>query len=127
MNPDKLIMLQIDPCYLAATAGMLLENFPDKTQAKEFCNQVQHQLTIQGVDPNLVLDAFPDGLPMINFQLPVGALVDLMLTFMSLKNKGDRVSAAVVMKHWLPALEQAAGEESGASDGLFDSFGRCMN
>ena len=132
MNPDKMITMQIDPCNLASTAGMLLENFPDKDLAKEFANQVQHQLVIQGVDPDSVLDAFPDGLPMINFILPVGVLVSVANTFLGLKGKRNQASARWLMKAWTPALEQAValverGVEGFGSDGLFDSFGRCMN
>tara|TARA_R100001244_G_scaffold9340_1_gene11396 strand:- start:91 stop:489 length:399 start_codon:yes stop_codon:yes gene_type:complete len=132
MNPAKMITMQIDPCNLACTSGMLLEHFPDKALAKEFANQVQHQLIIQGVDPEEVLTAFPKGLPMISFILPVGVLVSVANTFLGLKGTKDQASAAWLMKAWTPALKQALGlvergVEGFGSDGLFDSFGRCMN
>ena len=131
MDATKLITLQIDPCILAATAGMLLVHAFHKDIADHFSIQVVHQLAIQGIDPDTIMKSGPNDLPIVTFQLPVFVLNEVSDTLVALYKTKQHEAAIWLMKSWTPALSQVIEQQVGlpfnGDNGRDEWMGRCMN
>lgn len=126
-----LISVQIDPCNLAATAGMLLANCKNETLADEFSKQVVHQLRNEGCDPDSVMSSMPNDLAPITFQVPIGVVMSVADCLVDIVDGEHGASVTILMNAWQPALiEVATTAISGAvkkNNHPFDEHGNCMN
>ena len=133
INSDTLISVRIDPCSLAATAGMLLECCVDKTIGPEFSRQTVVQLEEQGITQEAITTASFNSLPFVNFQIPIGIVMTVAATLLTAAtNKANASGAAWLTNACTPALTKIGNllieaKDTQMRDDHFDKFGNCMN
>ena len=115
----KMMVLDMDPVVLFATAGFLLEMGACKATSTEFSRQAILQVcAINDIRQSDAMDLTQLGQREIQFMVPTTYVLDLAVEFATAADKskkGDNMHSAlsVLVRHWLIPMEKALAMEKG--------------
>jgi len=117
----KMMVLNMDPVILFATAGFLLEFGQDATTKAEFSRQSFLQACIvNGIEEKDAMDLTQLGKRTIDFTIPSVYVLELAVEFAAAADKskdkgGDNIHHAlsVLVRHWITPITDALAIEEG--------------
>ena len=122
---NDLITFNINSSVLVATGGMMLSLCNDQVVSQEISQQIVHQLTVQDADIDGIING--ESSEDVTFAVPVGIAVLIGTVLVANVDGEHGDSVRVLMRGWMPALEQIRDGLDRGDSAPFDEFGNCMN
>ena len=122
---NDLITFNISSDILVATGGMMLSLCNDQVVSQEISQQIVHQLTVQDADIDGIING--ESSEDVTFAVPVGIAMLIGSVLLAHVDGEFGDSVRVLMRGWMPALEQIKVGLDRGDSAPFDEFGNCMN